>query len=711
MKRLYLLFAFVILLGAMLTDAKNVKFSTNLPEATMIILETEYETKRISWEEDGTLTVNIPNTSKGITVAINTGYILTGYSINGEQVDSNTMSPIFLTYEELPEDGEVYLNAKVKEKKYVVINGDPSILVVKYMFHDYSPSEWEDGRLVLTLDDPYQNVSLMARSGYSISSIRFNGDEAIESLVKTFEISPGSVPDGESVFDVTCVNLSESRTSEFKVNVEGNPNEVEVTLAGDRLVIYTGDDLSQPIKFNPEFDLPVTISHPRYGTVFYKVTINDEELPVEDYVYYAFDVKNGETIDVQVDYPDIQIPIRIHYINPGTDNAIKAVFDTNNNIVDPSVWKAEDWSVSMGTYVNIEYNIKDFIVSATLNGVETYDTHVSFVATDEAGYDLDITAEAREPFNVTFSYALPAHFKVQVGSYGGEFVEMDDSKDRTVVTVPRNRSRVRIVPDEGWAVAYVYVGSTEVNRLDVEISEDCVVSVYMEEYPRDLQGVIYLDPTTDWTHRTLSLSVDSPFHAKTLDLEPGYNVFNYNEDDLPMVFEVSVNDDYYYPAFLNGEQLPTPVGALSVFEPGSVLRLYGEYPEFFSTGCDISEDASVKVYKDILEELEAISFEETVMSGTRFDIVPEKVNEVVVKVNGVEQTLQDDRYVISIDSDSEITVEKGIPSGVSEFIGDEDKVDVYSLQGIRVLRGVDPSQIKDLPAGIYIISGKKTVVR
>lgn len=50
-------------------------------------------------------------------------------------------------------------------------------------------------------------------------------------------------------------------------------------------------------------------------------------------------------------------------------------------------------------------------------------------------------------------------------------------------------------------------------------------------------------------------------------------------------------------------------------------------------------------------------------------------------------------------------------SGITEVTASESDVTVYSLSGVRLLNNVSASQLYKLPAGIYIVNGKKIVVK
>ena len=67
---------------------------------------------------------------------------------------------------------------------------------------------------------------------------------------------------------------------------------------------------------------------------------------------------------------------------------------------------------------------------------------------------------------------------------------------------------------------------------------------------------------------------------------------------------------------------------------------------------------------------------------------------------------EDGSYVVKVNANTKnLTVSKNNALGISEILDsiDEDAV-VYNLQGLRV-------NAKNLPAGIYVVNGKKVMIR
>lgn len=61
--------------------------------------------------------------------------------------------------------------------------------------------------------------------------------------------------------------------------------------------------------------------------------------------------------------------------------------------------------------------------------------------------------------------------------------------------------------------------------------------------------------------------------------------------------------------------------------------------------------------------------------------------------------------------DTEVSIAK--PTAISDIRAGETTAarDVYNMQGVKVADNADNAAISNLPAGIYLIDGKKIVIR
>ena len=97
--------------------------------------------------------------------------------------------------------------------------------------------------------------------------------------------------------------------------------------------------------------------------------------------------------------------------------------------------------------------------------------------------------------------------------------------------------------------------------------------------------------------------------------------------------------------------------------------------------------------------------------------VPEGVDDLIIKYNGRDITSELDAKTMSfvcppLTSSSTLVIESQKLTGVETVTGEGDiSVDtpVFDLTGVVVGHG--PEALKNLPAGIYIVAGKKMVVK
>lgn len=78
-------------------------------------------------------------------------------------------------------------------------------------------------------------------------------------------------------------------------------------------------------------------------------------------------------------------------------------------------------------------------------------------------------------------------------------------------------------------------------------------------------------------------------------------------------------------------------------------------------------------------------------------------------MNAVEPQ-EDGTYRVVLTVDSDINVEVGVASGIENVMPtDEEANDVYTMDGILVMKNASRCQIDGLAKGMYIINGKKLI--
>lgn len=86
-----------------------------------------------------------------------------------------------------------------------------------------------------------------------------------------------------------------------------------------------------------------------------------------------------------------------------------------------------------------------------------------------------------------------------------------------------------------------------------------------------------------------------------------------------------------------------------------------------------------------------------------------KIKSLKYGMNAVEPQ-EDGTYRVVLTVDSDINVEVGVASGIENVMAsDEEANDVYTMDGILVMKNASRSQIDGLAKGMYIINGKKLI--
>ena len=92
-------------------------------------------------------------------------------------------------------------------------------------------------------------------------------------------------------------------------------------------------------------------------------------------------------------------------------------------------------------------------------------------------------------------------------------------------------------------------------------------------------------------------------------------------------------------------------------------------------------------------------------------VLPAGSAEVKVKVDGTEIAAGADRnFRFVVDADCNVEVVNGTLLGLESAYMDDSAL-VMSLQGIVLMRNASAEAIGSLPAGLYIINGKKVAVK
>ena len=248
------------------------------------------------------------------------------------------------------------------------------------------------------------------------------------------------------------------------------------------------------------------------------------------------------------------------------------------------------------------------------------------------------------------------------------------------------------------------------NIYNVPVIENSIIEVVAEEIRRDDTFVFYFDSPAKANDQSLNLygyALRAENSRREVTLSEGYNEVKYGTAvDGQFMFTVNNGKTDNVFLYVNGV-IPSFTSDYMTYnftpENGDVLKCFvGERPESYSLTFDVEAELTPEVTVDKITALDSLE-DMTVLQGTSVSIAPAEGQSYSVKANGQAMTATEGVFELAINADTVVKIEKD-DSAVTEIEAEGADNEVYNLQGIRVNRS-------NLPAGIYIINGKKAVIR
>lgn len=594
--------------------------------------------------------------------------------------------------------------------KTFTINGEPgSYYLSSWMTGDLYPDE--NGILTQEYTDPYSfSVYVTDTSKWYLNSISASDGTEIPAYgsygsISLYQFEAISNP----VFNLNLTELDPESMPKFTVSVVGSDYKVKMY----DLVNYTTLSLSNDPTVVPFMqEVSYTIESNYYGQSLYKVTVNDEILP-DSWGRWSYTPTDGDEVVIYADFPDVDVPLNFNFSGNASESIV-ASFQRNGQYVQASEWNAPGYSVKLGDAIAISLNTADYMnVSLSVNGEPIESNYYSFTVSTEDACTFDIYGETIMPYHVEIVCEYPEHLTLYKGwteeTYSPEFVESVASFD-----VSRSNSGVRFVMDGDYFIQGLTVNGSPVEDFSdiYYVESDCTIELDVILLDRSNIGVVYLDPEAEWYYTSLALSPYSSTR-RMVELSAGYNVFNFGDFDLP--FAVSATTTNYAPgvAYLNDALLEANYGqyqGLENFADGSVLKFFAAEVEPIEINYELAEDVPASVFHDHISFIEEPG-SHTVLPGTIVHVKPvalfddEVLNPLAVKVNG--ETLEPDadgNYSFFVTKATNVSIANSVEVGVGAITTDDAPADIYNLQGLKV-------NASTLPAGIYIMNGKKVIIK
>lgn len=385
-------------------------------------------------------------------------------------------------------------------------------------------------------------LSITTQNNAGLVSV-FNGDKELKlNSYSSFNLKLTESEYAGAKLMIKTATLDEMRTASCKVTVD-DPSKVTLRLSRTFTTVQLKSGENE-VKFIPGTESTFTISPQSQETPLYKVTHNSVAAEADWGSYTLKNVANGDVIDIQANYPDIDCAVKFN-VNAEGVGFIKSVTVNGNEVTN---YLDDNFTVKCGSNISITRNSEDYkLESFKVNGEDKtgdfYDESYDFFVTDAATFD--ITAKKYATFKATVDIDDVSHATVYNGySYYGNAFDLKNGKNE--IEVSEKQTLISLVAKDGYYFTSVNDGTKEytdksVNDIELDVVDGMVLKVVTAAVVRDKKALVYVD---DRSAANSLLFRRNDYN--TIEVATGYNELEFYRGDNPFSVSVSANTKKVY---------------------------------------------------------------------------------------------------------------------------------------------------------------------
>lgn len=555
-------------------------------------------------------------------------------------------------------------------------------------------------------------LSITTQNNAGLVSV-MNGDKAVKlDSYSSFNLKLTESEYAGAKLMIKTATLDEMRTASCTVTVD-DPSKVTLRLSRTFTTVQLKSGENE-VKFIPGTESTFTISPQSQETPLYKVTHNSVAAEADWGSYTLKNVANGDVIDIQANYPDIDCAVKFN-VNAEGVGFIKSVTVNGNEVTN---YLDDNFTVKCGSNISITRNSEDYkLESFKVNGEDKtsdfYDESYDFFVTDAATFD--ITAKKYATFKATVDIDDVSHATVYNGySYYGNAFDLKNGKNE--IEVSEKQTLISLVAKDGYYFTSVNDGTKEytdksVNDIELDVVDGMVLKVVTAAVVRDKKALVYVD---DRSAANSLLFRRNDYN--TIEVATGYNELEFYRGDNPFSVSVSANTKKVY---------KNDVAVVPLYSGGSYFNFSladGDVVKMFFTKtpamvkADITANGgaeNLSVVKDRIQPVADFSAGISCLEDTELAFAAKEGYSIkALTVDGTAATAEaDGTYKVVVKADANIVVDLQTASGISSVTNADASrsANVYNANGVLVLKNATPEQTAKLAKGLYIINGKKVV--
>lgn len=529
---------------------------------------------------------------------------------------------------------------------------------------------------------------------------------------------------------VSLYNLDDIRTASVTVNVD-DPSKLSV-VRGGRSIYFS--ETNKTINFVSSHLSGYTESNFTFSGNGNWYTLKNGDNTLSSFSSnYNWTATNGATVDVVFAVPDVNVPVNFE----GTIDAFSKV-EVNGVEVDKATWSAADYSVKLGSEINLYGNNTDYSLDLLeINGtkLDSYNYFFSgyaysFTVTSESAYNVNLSATKLEPFDIYLTVNHPDLLAVSPNYNGSSPYDKEvvdpANPNRLKVTLPGKTSSVYLCALDGCSFDSIKDGSG--NHVSCYYSP---VTIYNVSANQEFSVWINKPERTD----TLYVSFDYPEYLsaggvvqrnnkevitfKNPSTESGAAAYNEQYKGWNKIafdpnnekgFYLSLYANNFY-IYYNGEQKQDNYSGNNIMSSYNFTASNNDsivVNILLSASFNIAGSATVTMVSpadvDPTKTFYVAPETEVQFTTNGSSVVVNNTDDIVADGDGV--------YTVTV-SGNYTTIAIGAPTTTaieSVTIEKPRNNNVYTLQGILLIQNASEAQIDALPRGLYIINGEKRIV-
>lgn len=559
-------------------------------------------------------------------------------------------------------------------------------------------------------DGDYLSITTQKNAG--IVSV-FNGDKAVKfDSYSSFNLKLTESEYAGAKLVIKTATLDEMRTASCKVTVD-DPSKVTLRLSRTFTTVQLKSGENE-VKFIPGTESTFTISPESQLSPLYKVTHNSVAAEADWGSYTLKNVADGDVIDIQANYPDIDCAVKFN-VNAEGVGFIKSVTVNGNEVTN---YLDDNFSVKCGSNISItrnseEYKLESFKVNGEDKTDDFYDESYDFFVTDAATFD--ITAEKYTTFKATIDIDDVSYATVYKGySYYGNAFDLKNGKNE--IEVSEQQPLISLVAKDGYYFTSVNDGTTEytdqsTSEIELTVVDGMVLKVVTAAIVRDKKALVYVD---DRSAANSLLFRRNDYN--TIEVATGYNELEFYRGDNPFSVSVYANTKKVYkndvavdPLYSGGSYFN-----FSLADGDVVKMFFTKIPAMVKADITANGGAeNLSVVKDRIQPVADFSAGISCLEDTELAFAAKEGYSIkALTVDGTAATAEaDGTYKVVVKADANIVVDLQAASGISSVTtaNANSTANVYNANGVLVLKNATPEQTAKLAKGLYIINGKKVV--